>query len=214
MAAEWHRGFEVLGGKAGFTVHPLMTYRATGTHNGPLPKSGEIDGQEFTFDEILAETNILVALTEFSATAPLIAYAQQFPNLRVASMPGVSPAMQDTALAVNHAKMAEKCHQIEGILNGVVGAQLLFNTDHKIYVDLRNRHPEVDDGMLHQDKAGMRVINLPSGETFIAPFEGEIEGQPSENTVKGHVSNILSKLHLADRTQAAVYAWQQGIREQ
>ena len=30
-------------------------------------------------------------------------------------------------------------------------------------------------------------------------------------TVKGHVSNILSKLHLADRTQAAVYAWQEGI---
>jgi NarL family two-component system response regulator LiaR len=38
----------------------------------------------------------------------------------------------------------------------------------------------------------------------------------SENTVKGHVSNILSKLHLADRTQVAVYAWQKGIvnREQ
>jgi NarL family two-component system response regulator LiaR len=33
----------------------------------------------------------------------------------------------------------------------------------------------------------------------------------SENTVKGHVSNILSKLHLADRTQAAVYAWHEGI---
>jgi NarL family two-component system response regulator LiaR len=33
----------------------------------------------------------------------------------------------------------------------------------------------------------------------------------SENTVKGHVSNILSKLHLTDRTQAAVYAWHEGI---
>lgn len=33
----------------------------------------------------------------------------------------------------------------------------------------------------------------------------------SEYTVKGHVSNILSKLQLTDRTQAAVYAWQQGI---
>ena len=33
----------------------------------------------------------------------------------------------------------------------------------------------------------------------------------SQNTVKGHVSNILSKLHLADRTQAAVYAWREGI---
>jgi DNA-binding NarL/FixJ family response regulator len=30
-------------------------------------------------------------------------------------------------------------------------------------------------------------------------------------TVKGHVSNILSKLLLADRTKAAVYAWQEGL---
>ena len=30
-------------------------------------------------------------------------------------------------------------------------------------------------------------------------------------TVKGHVSNILSKLQLADRTEAAVFAWRQGI---
>jgi NarL family two-component system response regulator LiaR len=33
----------------------------------------------------------------------------------------------------------------------------------------------------------------------------------SPNTVKGHVSNVLSKLHLADRTEAAVYAWKEGI---
>jgi len=35
----------------------------------------------------------------------------------------------------------------------------------------------------------------------------------SEKTVKGHVSNILSKLHMDDRTQAAVFAWQQGLME-
>lgn len=33
----------------------------------------------------------------------------------------------------------------------------------------------------------------------------------SEKTVKGHLSNILSKLHLMDRTQAAVYAWKEGL---
>jgi NarL family two-component system response regulator LiaR len=33
----------------------------------------------------------------------------------------------------------------------------------------------------------------------------------SVGTVKGHVSNILSKLHLVDRTQAAAFAWQKGI---
>lgn len=33
----------------------------------------------------------------------------------------------------------------------------------------------------------------------------------SVKTVKSHITNILSKLHLADRTQAAVYAWEAGI---
>jgi two-component system, NarL family, response regulator LiaR len=36
----------------------------------------------------------------------------------------------------------------------------------------------------------------------------------SEKTVKCHVSNILGKLHVADRTQAAVYAWREGILRQ
>ena len=33
----------------------------------------------------------------------------------------------------------------------------------------------------------------------------------SEKTIKSHVSNILNKLHLADRTQAAVFAWRKGM---
>jgi len=32
-----------------------------------------------------------------------------------------------------------------------------------------------------------------------------------ESTVKTHIGNILKKLHLDDRTQAAVYAWQKGV---
>ncbi len=35
----------------------------------------------------------------------------------------------------------------------------------------------------------------------------------TERTVKAHVSNLLSKLHLSDRTQAAVYAWREGLIE-
>lgn len=35
----------------------------------------------------------------------------------------------------------------------------------------------------------------------------------TEGTVKGHVSNILSKLHLQDRTQAALYAVKNGLAE-
>ena len=35
----------------------------------------------------------------------------------------------------------------------------------------------------------------------------------SEKTCKTHVSNILSKLHLADRTQAAIYAHKKGLTD-
>lgn len=35
----------------------------------------------------------------------------------------------------------------------------------------------------------------------------------SEKTVKSHVGNILAKLQLAHRTQAALYALKQGLVE-
>ena len=64
---------------------------------------------------------------------------------------------------------------------------------------------------LHSDltKREMEILKLiASGMS-----NGEIANHLviSEHTVKGHVSNILSKLHLADRTQVAVYAWKQGV---
>jgi len=34
-----------------------------------------------------------------------------------------------------------------------------------------------------------------------------------EKTVKTHVSNVLSKLNVNDRTQAAVYAWKNGLKQ-
>jgi NarL family two-component system response regulator LiaR len=36
----------------------------------------------------------------------------------------------------------------------------------------------------------------------------------TERTVKAHVSNLLGKLHLSDRTQAAVYAWREGLMKE
>ena len=35
----------------------------------------------------------------------------------------------------------------------------------------------------------------------------------AEKTVKSHVSNVLSKLGVSDRTQAAVFAWKSGLKQ-
>jgi hypothetical protein len=180
MAIEWHSAFQQLGTKLGFSVHPLLTYPATGAHNGPLPEEGEMDGQRVRFEEILTETNIVVALTEYSATAPLIESSQKLPNLRAASMPGVKKSMEQTALAADYSEVARKSHILAARLDQALGAEVEFSTGHRMYFDLRNRKAEADDGQLHADKEGMRVINLPSGEAYIAPYEGELEGQPSQ----------------------------------
>ena len=63
------------------------------------------------------------------------------------------------------------------------------------FVDLTNREIE--------------ILRLIAGGLNNSAIAGQLV--ISEYTVKGHVSNILSKLHLADRTQAAVYAWQKGF---
>jgi len=88
--------------------------------------------------------------------------------------------------AVLHPRVAERVIQE---INGAKGA--IFNP----FTELTNREMEV----LRLIARGMS--NSCIAETLFI----------SENTVKGHVSNILSKLQLADRTQAAVYAWEQGL---
>lgn len=85
-------------------------------------------------------------------------------------------------------------------------------------------HPRIASRVVQEIRGGRRDTPNP----FLELSEREIEvlrliadGQSnasiaarlsiSEKTVKGHVSNILGKLHIVDRTQAAVFAWQQGL---
>jgi leucyl aminopeptidase (aminopeptidase T) len=109
----------------------------------------------------------------------LIEFTQELPNLRVASMPGVMKSMEQTALAADYSEVARKSHILADKLDQAVGAKVEFSTGHQLYLDLRSRKAEADDGQLYADKKGIRFINLPSGEAFIAPYEGELEGQPS-----------------------------------
>jgi hypothetical protein len=180
MAVDWQAAFQQLESELGISVYPLLIYPATGTHGGPLPEEGEMDGESVRLEELLAKTNIVVAITECSATAPLVEYTQRYPRLRAATMPMVSRSMEQTALAADYAEVARKAHLLQDRLDMAQGARVEFSTGEEMYFDLRYRDAHADDGQLHADKEGERVINLPSGEAYIAPYEGEREGEPSQ----------------------------------
>jgi len=121
----------------------------------------------------------------------------------------IFPALQAGALSyiLKDVKMDELAEAVkkaalgEAVLHPHVAARVILeiqgNKENEFnpLSDLTNREMEIlkliADGSSNNEIANHLVISM--------------------HTVKGHVSNILSKLHLADRTQAAVYAWQKGV---
>lgn len=121
----------------------------------------------------------------------------------------IFPALQAGALSyilkdVDMDELAEAVKKAalgEAVLNSHVAARVIIeiqgnkNDEFNPLNDLTNREMEIlkliADGSNNSEIAEQLVISM--------------------HTVKGHVSNILSKLHLADRTQAAVYAWKKGV---
>jgi len=159
MAEEWYQTFNEMGKKDGYTVD-ISPYPATGLHGSSLP------------DDINAKvkkSNIVIALTEFSASHALALICKNKHSItRSASLPLVEKRMEHTAFKGDVSLIQRYTKKLQAILNNAIGAQVVFSTDDELYIDLRNRKACVDDGICH--KTGT-LINLPSGESYIPPYE-------------------------------------------
>lgn len=120
-----------------------------------------------------------------------------FPAVRAGAISYLLKDIEPDELATAIRKAASG----EAVLDSRVAARIvqelqgLRKDDVNPFTDLSEREFEV-----------LRLIAAGKSNTEIAEML-----VISESTVKTHISNLLKKLHLDDRTQAAVYAWQQGI---
>ena len=120
-----------------------------------------------------------------------------FPALRAGALSYVLKDVKMEALA----EAIRRAAQGEATLHPHVAARVIR--------ELRGPRHETLNPFTELSEREMEVLKLiASGMTNSKIAEQLVI---SLNTVKGHVSNILSKLQLADRTEAAVYAWKQGI---
>lgn len=209
LAEEWHRLFAEALADDGFEVHlfaypnvrtnnadlPARAWRI----EGPLPASvaelgpaaatrpGAADdgpgggeskyGDGLPFEQIFESYDLFLAPTELSTTAPLKMAARRH-DFKAATMPSFSRAMVP-ALGLDIGEVDRRCQLLKDLLDRAEGADLVFHADdetHRLHLDLRHRTAHASSGLLATPgTAG----NLPSGETYIVPYEGELEGDPS-----------------------------------
>lgn len=152
----------------------------------------EMDGVEATWRvRRVSPRSQVVVLTSFHEDEQL------FPAIKAGALSYLLKDIAPEALAdaIRSAALGE------AVLHPRVAARLIQEMrgertgSQNLYTELSEREMEVlrliAEGLSNADIAARLVL--------------------SEKTIKGHVSNILSKLHLTDRTQAAVLAWREGI---
>jgi two-component system, NarL family, response regulator LiaR len=120
-----------------------------------------------------------------------------FPALRAGALSYVLKNVQSGDLA----DIIRKARGGEAFLHPRVAARVVQELREE-----RKDIPNVFNDLTDRELEVLRLIAQGNANAAIAQSLGI-----SEQTVKGHVSNILGKLQLADRTQAAVFAWEQGV---
>ncbi|MFH1727264.1 MAG: hypothetical protein ABIA04_02450 [Pseudomonadota bacterium] len=177
MAQKWHETFEILSKEIGFSTLPLLSYPATCKHNYDLDLS---TGSPISLNEAFEKASLVVALTEYSATATLAKLTDKKKDFRAASMPLAEKRMEQTALSADYKEIARRCQVLVECLEDAQSCELAFSTGHKMFFDLRYNEVRFEDGQLPRNKKGLRVVNLPSGEVSKVPYEGEKYGDPSK----------------------------------
>jgi NarL family two-component system response regulator LiaR len=152
----------------------------------------EMDGVEATrrIRQISPRTQVVV-LTSYHDDEHI------FPALRAGAISYLlkSVTMDELAEAVRRAARGE------AMLHPRVAARVIR--------EMQGARPETANPFVELTNRELEILKLIAGGLTNAAIAAQLV--ISENTVKGYVSNILSKLHLADRTQAAVLAWRQGV---
>jgi hypothetical protein len=174
MAEEWHAEITQFSKMYGLHINPIVTYNAIGVHNSDLPEYGLQEGLRVLLDDIAKDSNIIISMPQFSASAPLIAFTKKYPSLRVASLPMVNRSMQETGLSADYDQIAKTCAVLAPLFEQSEGIEVVFSTGHGCYFDISDHKPVIqDNGRLHPsaDKDTFRLRNLPSGEVCVTPNE-------------------------------------------
>lgn len=173
-----------------------------------LPLVEELVPDVVLLDLVLPGMNGVEATRQMKRISPrtqivvLTSYAEDehiFPALRAGALSYLLKDIRPRELAESVRKAARG----ESVLHSHVAARMIQ--------EVREAKRKVPPAFAELTPRELEVLQLLADGQTNADIAARLV--LSEKTVRGYVSNILSKLHLEDRTQVAVFAWQQGLME-
>jgi hypothetical protein len=190
IAAEWYSTLAKEREKLPFSALYLAAYDNVGTNNNDLPPdvvlaatasdmTTWLPGELVALDEVLDASSVILAPTELSATAPLKNLARRF-KFRGATLPGFSRKMIP-ALSLDYEEIHKRVMTLKERLDRATNARIILDAEGKKYrldLDLRYRTAHASGGLIREIGT---VGNLPSGEAYIVPYEGEQSERPSQS---------------------------------
>jgi len=190
-------------------MHPdLQVVGEAESAEAALPLVEKLVPDVVLLDLVLPGMNGVEATRQMKRISPrtqivvLTSYAEDehvFPALRAGAISFLLKDIRPRELAESIRKAARG----ESVLHSRVAARMIQ--------EVREAKRKVPPAFAELTPRELEVLQLlADGQTNTAIAEQLVL---REKTVRGYISNILSKLHLEDRTQIAVFAWQQGLME-
>jgi len=182
MSVEWFSMLQEHAGEWPFQAFNFAVYDNVGSNNADLPSVVEIvDSRparggahppgKIPLGELLAHSSVVLSPTQLSATAPLKLLARTYP-FRGATLPNFQRSMIP-ALSLNYEAVDARVREVKQRMDEAESAELVLRvgeTPYTLFLDLRFRGGHASGGLMREPGV---VANLPSGEAYIVPYEGE-----------------------------------------
>ncbi|HFH9837478.1 TPA: response regulator [Streptococcus suis] len=174
------------------------------------------DGQEGVERALQIRPDIIVmdlVMPNMTGVEATLAILEQWPDAKILILTSyldnekIYPVLD--AGARGYMLKTSSAEEILRAIRKVYGGQLAIETEVEKKVENHRKHPALHEDLTAREHEILLLLAKGYDNQRIAD-----ESFISLKTVKTHVSNILSKLAVSDRTQAVVYAFQHGLVEQ
>lgn len=154
-----------------YTENGFFAFKTTGGSNlDPDDEATDIDGNPLSLEnDIYPNYDIILAITDYSLTAPLTASAK-IHGFRGATLHGVNEIILNSGLSVDYLKISKQAELFRSVLDNTDYFEIDFHTlgeDSTLRIDCSGQNAQKSHGLC--PKGIPDVANLPAGEVYFVP---------------------------------------------